>query len=33
VCTRGTIPYSRAREWETLPNPQRILAAARELLV
>jgi pyruvate dehydrogenase E1 component beta subunit len=33
VCTRGTIPYSRAREWETLPNPRRILAAARELLV
>jgi len=32
VCTRGTIPYSRAMEWEALPDPQRILAAARTLV-
>jgi pyruvate dehydrogenase E1 component beta subunit len=32
VCTRGTLPYSRAMEWEALPNPQRIFAAARRLL-
>jgi acetoin:2,6-dichlorophenolindophenol oxidoreductase subunit beta len=32
VCTETTIPYARDLEDQTLPNTQRILAAARELL-
>ena len=32
VCTEETIPYDRRREDEVLPNVQRILAAARELM-
>ncbi len=32
VTTESTIPYDRERERETLPNVDRIMAAARELL-
>jgi pyruvate/2-oxoglutarate/acetoin dehydrogenase E1 component len=32
VCTQGTIPFSREMEDQVLPNTQRILAAARELV-
>jgi pyruvate dehydrogenase E1 component beta subunit len=32
VCTRETIPYSRRLEAETIPNRERIIAAARELM-
>ena len=32
VCTRGTIPYARKLEDETLPSVSRICASARELL-
>jgi pyruvate dehydrogenase E1 component beta subunit len=32
VCTRETIPYSRRLEAETIPNRERILGAARELM-
>lgn len=32
VCTRGTIPYDRAREDEALPNVERIRAAAVRLV-
>lgn len=31
VCTRTTIPYARRLEDQTLPNTQRIIAAARQL--
>lgn len=32
VCTTGTIPYARRLEDQTLPNIDRIVAAARELM-
>jgi len=31
VCTQGTIPYSRAKENETLPSTARIVEAAQKL--
>jgi pyruvate dehydrogenase E1 component beta subunit len=33
VCTRDTIPYSRSLEAATIPNPERIVAAARSLML
>jgi pyruvate/2-oxoglutarate/acetoin dehydrogenase E1 component len=32
VCTTGTIPYARHLEDQTLPNIERIVTAARELI-
>lgn len=32
VCTKSTIPYARDLEDETLPNTQRIISAARQLM-
>ncbi len=32
VCTHGTIPFARSLERDVLPNPERIVAAARDLL-
>jgi pyruvate dehydrogenase E1 component beta subunit len=32
VCTQDTIPYARSLEKEVLPNPERIVAAALDLL-
>jgi pyruvate dehydrogenase E1 component beta subunit len=32
VCTEQIIPYARALEYETLPNRERIIAAAKELM-